>query len=259
MGLQLALDEYAHLNSPLHRWAAKPKLIGLLAIIFAFASVRQVGLLLPMLGITVGLYAVSQLPLRYLQRRLRYPGLFILGVVAVLPWFVGETVVAQWGWLSLRQEGLGLAVLVVGRFLSIVITTFVLLGTTPFVELLQVLRTLGLPPLLADMMLLSYRYLYDTAATVATMQQAMGLRGFGSGRSRGLKDRLGQLASLTGTLLIRSYEQSERVYRAMRLRGYGQAIAVSPTADWGSWRDGVALGLALGAAAGLIVVELRWF
>lgn len=259
MGLQLALDEYAHLNSPLHRWAAKPKLIGLLAIIFAFASVRQVGLLLPMLGITLGLYALSQLPLIYLQRRLRYPGLFILGVVAVLPWFVGETVVAQWGWLSLRQEGLGLAVLVVGRFLSIVITTFVLLGTTPFVELLRVLRTLGLPPLLADMMLLSYRYLYDTVATVATMQQAMRLRGFGAGRSQGLKDRLGQLASLTGTLLIRSYEQSERVYRAMRLRGYGQAIAMSPTADWGGWQDGLALGLALGAAAGLIAVQLLWF
>ena len=34
---------------------------------------------------------------------------------------------------------------------------------------------------------------------------------------------LGNLAVLAGSLLVRSYERSDRVYRAMILRGYGQA------------------------------------
>jgi len=45
------------------------------------------------------------------------------------------------------------------------------------------------------------------------------LRGF---RERRLKS-LGTFASLAGTILVRSYEQSDRVYKAMILRGYGQS------------------------------------
>jgi cobalt/nickel transport system permease protein len=59
----------------------------------------------------------------------------------------------------------------------------------------------------------------------ATMQQAMRLRGFRShSRSKWFRrSDLQQFATLTGTLLIRSYEQSERVYKAMQLRGYGSS------------------------------------
>ena len=51
------------------------------------------------------------------------------------------------------------------------------------------------------------------------MQIAMRLRGF---RLKGYDRRsLNQMAAMAGTLFIRSYEQSERVYHAMTLRGYG--------------------------------------
>lgn len=219
-----SLDTYTQLQSPIHRWNPRWKIISLLGLMFAFASVQQRSLLLPMLGITVLLYGLSQLPLTFLIQRLRYPGLFILAVVIVLPLASGDTVLWQWGWLTLRQEGVEAMTLILCRFLSILTIGFILLGTTSFLVIIKAMRSLGLPTILTDMTLLSYRYLYEIADTLATMQQSMRLRGFGHRRQRWLRldwPMLGQLATLTGTLLIRSYERSERIYKAMRLRGYG--------------------------------------
>ncbi|MCU0536060.1 MAG: cobalt ECF transporter T component CbiQ [Hydrococcus sp. Prado102] len=265
--MKLKVDEWVHLKSPIHRWEPKSKLVGLVALIFAFACVKDWYLLPAMLGVTVGLYIVSQLPLSFLMKRLRYPGFFLLGIVVLLPFFSGETIIWQWGALTLRWEGLQAMVLIVCRFLSIVTIGFVLLGTTPVLTLVKSMRSLGLPLILADMTLLAYRYLFEIADSLATMKQAMRLRGFGSQKKSNwlLPDSqdLKGLASLAGTLLVRSYEQSERVYKAMRLRGYGMK-GYSQTTSWKSvWQEGwgdsdsrMGLMLALLLALGLVVAEI---
>lgn len=259
-----SLEAYIHLDSPIHRWLPRLKLISLLSLMFAFATVRQLALLGPMLAVAVLFYGLSRLPISFLGQRLRYPGLFILSVVLVLPLASGETILWQWGWLTLREEGLRAMALVVCRFLSILTLGFIFLGTTPFLTIIKAMRSLGLPAIMTDMTLLSYRYLYEVADTLATMQQAMRLRGFGhqpQRRYRFSQRQLGQLASLTGTLLIRSYERSERVYQAMRLRGYGtpsqQQAAVRAAQKQGCDGLSVALtGTTLALAVGFVVAEI---
>jgi cobalt/nickel transport system permease protein len=221
--MKATFDQYAHLASPIHQWEPRLKLVGFAALIFAFAAMSDLRMLLPMLVVTGGLYLLSNLPGRFLLHRLRYPGYFLLGLVLLMPFLSGQTVIWQWGWLTLRQEGVIAMGLVAGRFLCIMTLTIILLGTTPFLTTIKAMRSLGLPAILTDMTLLTYRYLYDITEMFATMQQSMRLRGFRSRVSSNWFKRsdLQQFASLTGTLLIRSYEQSERVYKAMQLRGYG--------------------------------------
>jgi cobalt/nickel transport system permease protein len=261
-------DQYAHLSSPIHRWQPRLKLVGLAALIFAFAAVTDLRLILPMLGLTGLLYALSNLPGSFLVNRLRYPGYFLLGIVLLLPFLSGQTILWQWGWLTVRQEGLLAAVLITSRFLCIMTLTIVLLGTTPFLTTIKAMRSLGLPAILTDMTLLTYRYLYDIAEMLATMQQAMRLRGFRSHADANRPFRwqgwgrqdLQQFATLTGTLLIRSYEQSERVYKAMRLRGYGASRSVdlrpTRTAGGGITWDQVGLVAALAIALSFVAVNL---
>lgn len=271
--MRLVMDEFAHLDSPIHRWEPRCKLLGLVTLMFAFAFVERGWLVPVVLAIALSLCGLSRLPLSFLRSRLRYPGYFLLGVVALLPFCSGQTVLWQLGPVALRQEGLSAMLLIAGRFLAIVTTGFILLGTTPFLTLVAALRSLGLPPVLADMTLLTYRYLFDLAETLATMKLAMRLRGFGqvpSGdRHRGFsipflprRTDLGNLSALAGTLLIRSYEQSERVYKAMRLRGYGYtprsgaAPAAQPKTPFSTLDLASVMGLAGAVALAIALLGL---
>jgi cobalt/nickel transport system permease protein len=269
--MNINLDEYAYLRSPIHSWEPRHKLIGILGLIFAFSFVQSLWLVPLMLLVVFTIFWLSRLPWSFLQTRLRYPGLLIAGIVIALPFLAGQTVLWQWGFLSIKQEGIEAMLLVASRFLSIVTLGLILVSTTPFLTTIRALRSLGLPPTLADMLLLSYRYLFEVAGTLATMQQAMRLRGFGQRRSH----RYGQtsvqtwfrhhwtglqrLASLAGTLIIRSYEQSEQVYRAMRLRGYGssngRSLPQQPHSQTVLWHR-IGLIISILVAMGFVIAQL---
>ncbi len=221
--MKLAIDRYAYLDSPIHRWKQNYKLVGLLGLIFALAFIRSL-ILLPIVIIITGvIFFLSRLPFSYLLSRLKYPGWFILAVVFLLPFMVGKTVLFEWGELTLKLEGCETAAIIVVRFFCILTISLVLFGTAPFLSSVKGLRSLGLPPVIVDMTLLSYRYLEEVGEMVNTMERAMKLRGFDKHNFQ--YRNLQVLARLIGTLLVRSYEKSTRIYQAMILRGYGYKLA----------------------------------
>lgn len=251
--MKLWLDEYAHLDSPLHRWDARYKLVGLLGLIFAFASVDDLRLVPGMLAVTGVLYAASRLPFSFLLSRLRYPGVFLLVVAILLPLLTGHTMLVSIGPLTLRQEGFLLMLIILTRFATILTVSLVLFGTSPFLITVRAMQALGLPTLLTDMVLFFYRYLNDTADQLATMQTAMRLRGF---HSRQLsRQSASALAALAGSLLVRSYEQSERVYHAMVLRGYGHT-PLPPDSFRANAADRLVLYVVLLVAGGIVTANV---
>ena len=220
--MKLALDRYAYLNSPLHRWQQGYKLIGLLSLIFAFACVQNIWLLPIMVTITGILFIMSEIPVAFLITRLRYPSWFILAVIVLLPFISGSTPILQWGFLAIKEEGCWQALLVSVRFFCILTMSLILFGTAPFLSSIKAMRSLGLPRVIVDMTLLSYRYLEELGEMLTTMQRAMKLRGF---QSKNMTRRnLKVFAQLTGSILVRSYDRSLRIYQAMILRGYGNQI-----------------------------------
>ena len=217
--MKLVLDRYAYLNSPLHRWQQGYKLVGLLSLIFAFAFIQNVWLLPIMILITCILFRLSKIPISFLIKRLRYPSWFILAVIAFLPFISGSTPIFQWGYLIIREEGCWDALLISVRFFCILTLSIVMFGTAPFLSSIKAMRSLGLPRVIVDMTLLSYRYLEELGEMLTTMQRAMRLRGF---QAKSLNRRtLKVFAQLTGSILVRSYDRSLRIYQAMILRGYG--------------------------------------
>ena len=217
--MKLLLDEYAYLDSLIHRWQCKPKLIALLSLIFCFAFIQNLYFLPVIIIITISLYFLSNLPLKFVISRLRYPCIFILAVIFLLPFLVGKTILFSWGILSIKQEGCLLVLLVVTRFVCILTTTLVLLGTSPFLTTLKTLKSLGLSPIIGDMMLLTYRYLEQMSDRLLTMKRALRLKGFNGHKFNGRNLRI--ISQLIGSLLVRSYDESKLVYQAMILRGYG--------------------------------------
>lgn len=223
--MNLGIEDYAYLDSPIHRWDVRYKLVGLGIVIFGFAFAQHLHLLLPMALVTMAIFWLSRMPFGYLVSRLRYPGVFLLTVAILLPISTGQTVLVSLGPLDVRLEGLLMMLVVVTKFVCILSISIVLFGSAPFLTSIKAIRALGLPSILADMTLLSYRYIFETGKDLHQMQIAMRLRGF---RLKGYdRHSLNQLAAMAGTLFIRSYEQSERVYHAMTLRGYGHTPSSS--------------------------------
>lgn len=213
------IDDYHHLNSPIHRWDPRCKLIGLIILIFAFSFVRDLRMLAAMAAATIILFIVSKLPFSFLLSRLRYPSVFLLVLVAVLPFLSGDTVIASIGPFDLREEGLLSTLLIAVRFICILTIGIVLFGTAPLLTSIKAMRALGLPDILTDMTYLFLRYLQEIGSDLQRMQTSMSLRGFQ--QSRFSTHTLLTLAWLSGSIMVRSYERSDSVYKAMILRGYG--------------------------------------
>ena len=251
--MKLGLEQFAHLDSPIHRWAPTLKLIGLGTLIFAFSCVQTLMVLPGMIAITAGLFWLSHLPLGFWWQRLKLPGLFLIGVIIALPFLSGETPLFEWGFLRLYQEGIYTVALISVRFVCILTLGLILFGTAPFLKIISALRGLGLPPLLADMILLSYRYIYEIGDYFQSMKKAVKLRGFRSDRPN-LKT-LRTLSSLAGSLIIRSYEQSEQVYKAMLMRGYGQQHTAAKR-DRFRIQDWILFGMTTSSAIALLIANL---
>ncbi len=255
--IDLGLDKYAHLQSPIHHWDARFKLVALMALIFAFSFVQDLRLLPILLVITTVIFLLSRLPFEFLRTRLKYPGVFLLAVAIVLPLFSGSTVLFSIGPVAIHEEGLVDLLIIVVRFVCILTLGIVLFGSAPFLTSIKAMRALRLSPILADIMLLTYRYIFEVGHELKTMETAMRLRHFQGNRlsARGIST----LAALSGTLLVRSYERSERIYKAMVLRGYGHETSggVSGKASFKSRnQDVVAMILVLILAAAIIAAEL---
>lgn len=252
--MKLLLDEYAYLNSCIHSWQSKPKFIALVSLIFAFAFIQKLALLPLIILLTSVLYYLSKLPIKFLLSRLRYPGIFILAVVILLPFLVGKTVIFSWGFLQLKQEGCLLVFLIVTRFVCILTTSLVLFGTAPFFTTLKTLRQLGLSPIISDMMLLTYRYLEELGDRLITMQRALQLKGF---HPHNISRRnLKIIASLMGSLLVRSYDDSKLVYQAMILRGYGhQPLTHKNYQTPIAYSDWLACGVVILISLSLIITQ----
>ncbi len=249
------IDEYSDLGSPLHRWEPRCKLIGFMVLIFAFSFVRDLRMLLAMVVVTIAIYIISKLPVSFMLRRLRYPSFFLLVVVLTLPLVSGQTIVMSIGPLDVRQEGLLAVLLIATRFLSILTIGLILFGTAPFLTTIKAMRALGLPAILADMVLLSFRYLHEIGSDLQKMQTSMNLRGVHQRRFslRGLRIP----AWLSGSILVRSYERSEWVYKAMILRGYGHAP--HPRSEFQTHaRDVITLGVFFLLAAGFIAGDILY-
>jgi len=180
------------------------KLGSALAIIIATALLprRPALVYLVPTGLLLVLWPVCRMPLGYTLRRLLVVEFFVLGIAV----------------LSLLSPAAAAAV-----FLSAVIKSnlcvfamLLLTWTTPFHELLQVLRRLRLPAVMLTTLALMYRYLPVLSEESHRMQRARASRTFSRRRRLAWQN----LTAIIGQLFVRSADRAERIYLAMCARGW---------------------------------------
>ena len=91
-----------------------------------------------------------------------------------------------------------------------------LANSTPFSDLLDVLKRWRFPALLVTTLALMYRYLFLLIDEAERMSRARASRTFTARRRRSWQ----VLGTVVGQLGVRSTERAERIYSAMRARGW---------------------------------------
>ena len=223
------LDPYVGRSSVVHDSDARLKLV--IALIFIVAvnltPVQSWPAYSAYLLIVATVVVLSKVPpLKVLGRSaLALP--FMLVVFLGLPFFregrpVYSATVLGWH-LTLTDLALWRLAAVVARSWLSLLAAAMLILTTPFTALIKALRGVGVPLILTAIIALMYRYIYVLVEEAARMMRARDARSgeSHSGHSGGsLRWRARVAGHMIGTLFLRTYERSERIYQAMLARGY---------------------------------------
>ena len=154
---------------------------------------------------------------------------------------------SQWGifQVSILPENLILVREMSLRAIAITVCIYFLLLTTPFIELLQILKKLKCPPLIIELLGLMYRFIFILLTTMTELITAQQAR-------LGYRNRATTWHSVKiigGTLLKRSLEHYRSFSLGLTSRGFtGQLQFLPSSSHRGQWR------YRLEAIAGYIVL-----
>jgi len=222
----LPVDHYSRLESPVHHLDARVKV---LLTVFFIAAESSLGRFDIWGALTLGLLplflaGLSEVPWRYLGRRVILASPFMIFIVAFQPFTVPGAAVWRMPLLGWTVTGAGLlaaAVLLV-KFSADILMTLVLVTTTPFEQLAWGLRWWRVPKLLIEVMLMMFRYTFVLFDELERMVRTARLRAV---ELAPVRARYRAYARILGVHLLRSLARAERVYAAMLLRGFRDGLA----------------------------------
>jgi cobalt/nickel transport system permease protein len=226
-GTVLDLDRALAGDSALHLAEPRLKLVGALAGILAL-SLLPVAAWIPLLIAWIVLVAASAsagLGSFRLTRAGFIAAPFLLAALPLVFTRSGDPLgTLPIGPVTLTVSGEGLrlfATIALKSWLSVQVA-LLLTFTTPFHDLVDALRRLRLPAIMVGIISFMYRYLAVLADEAGRLARARASRSADpTGRGGGtIRWRAGVTGAMVGTLFIRSYERSERIYHAMQARGF---------------------------------------
>lgn len=209
------LEELTYKNTPIHRLDPAVKLITTVIFLIVVISYGpdQVSSLIPYFFYTVILMAFGEIPWKPLLQRLLIT-LPFASFAAISNLIFNRNYVIFIGQTGITSGMVSFCSIVLKMILT-VMAVLILIATTGMNELFYAMLKLHLPSILVLQIMMTFRYLGVLTGEATVMYQAYLLRAPGEKRIR-LKD----MGPFLGQLLIRSFDRAERIYYAMKCRGF---------------------------------------
>lgn len=221
------LDEFAMRDSPVHRLHPMSKLITTIlyiTVVISFPS-QNVSGLMALLFYPAILLPLSSVPYRPLFKRVLIALPFsLMGGISNLVLMKGTAF-----YVGSFAVSLGMV-----SFVSIMLKTFfsvtallIFIATTPFIEITRQMAVLHVPKILCMQVVMTYRYIFVLLEEAVSMFTAYILR---TKEQKGIQMK--DMGSFLGILILRSFDRAERIYRAMKCRGFREIYDVKKTIKW---------------------------
>lgn len=213
----MVCETFVHHRSIMHRLDPRSRVLAGAAISVGVAvsgrgAVALGGLVLGLAGVLLARLAGPAL-----LKRLATLNLFMLLVVGLLPFSVPGAPLFQVGPFNFSRVGALAALLIAVKGNAIVLVLTACLSTIELTRLGQALRRLLVPAKLTHLFLFTVRYLDALHHEYHRLHTAMRVRCF---HLRPSLYALRMLGYSVGMLLIRTLDRSERIWAAMRCRGF---------------------------------------
>jgi cobalt/nickel transport system permease protein len=224
------LDPYRPGSSPIHQLDPRVKLVLTLVFILTNALVPTgawpIYILLFALILSVEL--LSDLGIRYVLRRSSLALPFVLAALPLIFTISGPA----WFSMPLGPWMIHASLPGLARFVSVALKSWisvqaaiVLAASTSFPDLLVAMRALRVPRLMVSIFSLMWRYLFVLVEEASRLLRARQARS-GQSDKPGVKAggslvwRARVTGGMAGSLFLRAFERSDRIYMAMVARGY---------------------------------------
>ena len=209
------LELFAQGDTQVHGRDARVKVLVTLFFILSVISYHryEINGLLPFTLFPIIMVCRAELPIPYLARKMLLICPFILLIGAFNP-LLDRSTLWQVGSIEISGGCISLLSLLLRSFLTIG-AALILVATTGFTTICQALERLGMPEVFTVQLLFLHRYLFVLAEEAERASRARELRSCGS-TGRGI----GSFGSLTGHLLLRTWQRAERIHTTMLSRGF---------------------------------------
>jgi cobalt/nickel transport system permease protein len=212
------LDHYTMHNELTENNIYSKLIFALLAIILNLITGSPIVPIIIFIICSILILYVAKIPFRFYATFMAVP----IGFAVLSGIFLAFLGTGQQIWslgffgIGITAGGINQALLVFARVLGGVAALGFLILTTPMNRIFAVFHDLHVPPILTDLAILMYRYIFLFLDVTATMYNSQKTRlGYHSYMSW-----MNCLASLAGMVFIRTWEQGEISYKALASRGY---------------------------------------
>ncbi len=210
-------ERFSEGNSFLHSLDPRIKIGVVFPYVCFIALSQKIPVAVLCLGIALVLLFSARLKIGNVLKSLKVLFVFIILLWIFLPLSMPGVPLYTRGLMAISREGMMKALSITLKSVSIVLLIVSLLATSTVFSLVHAMSHFRVPKKLLYLAFLSYRYIHVLYIEYAKLKDAMRIRGFKPGTNMHTYKTYGYLI---GMLLIRSYERSERIYRAMLCRGF---------------------------------------
>lgn len=217
-----SLEDLTQKNTIIHRIAPIAKLITTVFYMILVISYQpyEISGLIPYIFYPVLLMTLGELPLFPLIKRLiiALPFTLLVGISNVI--FNREIVLYVWSF-GITEGMLSFCSILIKTVLT-VLMVLILISTTSMNDIIYTIIDLKIPSIIVLQIMMTYRYIGILLNEVSTMYYGYRLR---APKEKGIK--LKDMAPFLGQLILRSFDRAERIYNAMKCRGFSGDMPIA--------------------------------
>ena len=215
----LISEQVAERRGFLQQFDPRVRLIGTVLLVMAVLLCRRLDVLAGLFGLALVLAIASQVRLATLAKGVWWIVLGFTGLIAIPALFTtpGDPLLAMPLSLTITQQGVRTALLLILRVETAVTLTTIFVLCTRWTHVLKALRSLGVPAEVITMLAMTHRYVFLLIETANQMFESRESRTVGK-LSESLRRSV--TARTAGVLLSKSMDVSYDVYLAMMSRGF---------------------------------------